>query len=117
MSDEVDDLLRRTMATLDRQVPDGYFDTLVSRALVRLADPALGELPDPRGDEPQDSHDEDAPPASSGPGWKAIALAEPAKPPAGPTLEVVDERVESAVDVIRRTLKTEDVHPVCCQLL
>ena len=79
MSDEVDDLLRRTMATLDRQVPDGYFDTLVSRALVRLDDPALAELPDPRADESQDSHDEDAPPASSAPGWKAIALAEPAK--------------------------------------
>jgi len=56
MSDEVDDLLRRTMATLDRQVPDGYFDTLVSRALVRLDVPALGEPPGPRGHEPQDPH-------------------------------------------------------------
>jgi len=48
MSDEVDDLLRRTMTTLDRQVPDGYFDTLVSRTLVRLDDAALGEPLDPR---------------------------------------------------------------------
>src|SRR5437588_304165 len=40
MSDDVDDLPRRTMATLDRQVPDGYFDTLVSRTLLRLDAPA-----------------------------------------------------------------------------
>jgi len=94
MSDEVDDLLRRTMATLDRQVPDGYFDTLVSRTLVRLDDPALGELLDLRGDashDPHDPHDNDAAPAASSPGWKAVALSEPAKPPAGPMLGVVDE--------------------------
>ena len=88
MSDEVDDLLRRTMATLDRQVPDGYFDTLVSRTLGRLDDPALGEPLDQRGDE---LSDEDAAPASSSPGWKAVALSEPAKPPSEPMLEVVDE--------------------------
>jgi hypothetical protein len=41
MSDEVDDLLRRAMTTLDRQVPDGYFDTLAGRTLARLDDPAL----------------------------------------------------------------------------
>jgi hypothetical protein len=36
MSDEVDDLLRRAMATLDRQVPPGYFDTLADRVAARL---------------------------------------------------------------------------------
>jgi len=40
MSDEVDDLLRRAMSTLDRQVPDGYFDTLAGRTLARLDGPA-----------------------------------------------------------------------------
>jgi len=45
MSDEVDDLLRRAMTTLDHQVPEGYFDTLESRTLARLDDPTIGELP------------------------------------------------------------------------
>jgi len=90
MSDDVDDLLRRTMATLDRQVPDGYFDTLVSRTLLRLDDPALGEPLDPQRAEPGELH-EDAGPAASSPGWTAVALSEPAKPLAEPRLEVLDE--------------------------
>lgn len=45
MSDDVDDLLRRTMATLDRQVPPGYFDTLPARTLARLDDPAIADAP------------------------------------------------------------------------
>lgn len=40
MSDQVDDLLRRAMATLDRQVPSGYFDTLADRVAARLDAPA-----------------------------------------------------------------------------
>ncbi|HEX7843736.1 MAG TPA: hypothetical protein VF469_39955, partial [Kofleriaceae bacterium] len=40
MSDDVDDLLRRAMATLDHQVPPGYFDALPERTLARLEDPA-----------------------------------------------------------------------------
>lgn len=43
MSDEVDHLLRRAMAVLDHQVPEGTFDTLAARTLARLDDPALGE--------------------------------------------------------------------------
>src|SRR5262245_15353835 len=44
MSDD-DDLnaaLRRTMASLDRQVPAGYFEALPERTLARLDDPDIG---------------------------------------------------------------------------
>src|SRR4051794_39015138 len=102
MSDDVDDLLRRAMTTLDHQVPDGYFDTLASRTLARLDDPALG---DPRDDNSglQDIRnlasetkarlssrrsskdligaDDDRLAASSA-GWKAVAVPEPARPAA-----------------------------------
>src|SRR5438309_2262683 len=37
MSDDLDDLLRRTMKTLDDQVPSGYFDALPERVSARLA--------------------------------------------------------------------------------
>lgn len=47
MSDDVDDLLRRAMATLDRQVPPGTFETLAERTLARLD---AATLP-PDGDE------------------------------------------------------------------
>ncbi|MDB4958063.1 MAG: hypothetical protein JWO36_5632 [Myxococcales bacterium] len=36
MSDDLDDLLRRAMKTLDDQVPSGYFDGLPNQTLVRL---------------------------------------------------------------------------------
>jgi hypothetical protein len=39
MSDEIDNLLRRAMSTLDREVPDGYFDALPDRTLARLDAP------------------------------------------------------------------------------
>lgn len=39
MSDEIDNLLRRAMSTLDREVPDGYFDALPDRTLARLDGP------------------------------------------------------------------------------
>ena len=44
MPDDVDDLLRRAMATLDRQAPAGYFDTLAGRALARLDGDALDDF-------------------------------------------------------------------------
>jgi hypothetical protein len=49
MSDPVDDLLRRAMATLDDQTPSGYFDTLADRTLARLDGPALAAGPPSRG--------------------------------------------------------------------
>lgn len=39
MSDDLDNLLRRAMSTLDREVPDGYFDALPDRTLARLDAP------------------------------------------------------------------------------
>lgn len=36
MSDDLDDLLRRSMKTLDDQVPSGYFEALPNRTLARL---------------------------------------------------------------------------------
>ena len=36
MSDDLDDLLRRAMKTLDDQVPSGYFEGLPNRAMARL---------------------------------------------------------------------------------
>src|SRR4051812_132365 len=50
MPDDPDDLdagLRRAMASLDRQVPPGYFEALPARTLARLDDPAIGA---PAGD-------------------------------------------------------------------
>ena len=38
MADDIDDLLKRAMKTLDEQVPSGYFDALPSRTLARLED-------------------------------------------------------------------------------
>jgi len=49
MADDVDDLLRRAMTTLDRETPAGYFDELPARTLARL-DSALDGDGDP-GDE------------------------------------------------------------------
>src|SRR5262245_56648576 len=48
MSDDLDDLLRSAMTTLDRQVPSDYFEALPARTLARLDDPALA------ADEPAD---------------------------------------------------------------
>ena len=41
MSDDLDDLLRRSMKTLDDQVPSGYFDGLPTRTLARLEDSSM----------------------------------------------------------------------------
>ncbi len=41
MSDDLDDLLRRSMKTLDDQVPSGYFDGLPNRTLLRLEDSTM----------------------------------------------------------------------------
>ena len=38
MSDDLDDLLRRAMKTLDDQVPSGYFEGLPNRTLSRLGE-------------------------------------------------------------------------------
>jgi outer membrane biosynthesis protein TonB len=39
--DDIDELLRRSMKSLDDQVPAGYFDTLASRTLARLEDGSM----------------------------------------------------------------------------
>lgn len=41
MSDDLDDLLRRAMKTLDDQVPSGYFEGLPKQALARLEDSSM----------------------------------------------------------------------------
>src|SRR3954465_8931829 len=41
MADDVDDLLRRAMKTLDDQVPSGYFEALADRTLLRLEDVSM----------------------------------------------------------------------------
>jgi hypothetical protein len=41
MSDELDDLLRAAMKTLDDQVPSGYFEGLPNRTLMRLEDSSM----------------------------------------------------------------------------
>jgi len=41
MSDDLDDLLRRAMKTLDDQVPSGYFEGLPNRTLARLEDSSM----------------------------------------------------------------------------
>jgi hypothetical protein len=44
MSDDVDDQLRHAMASLDRQVPPRYFETLADRTLARLDDAAPADF-------------------------------------------------------------------------
>src|SRR4051812_25346926 len=44
MSDDLDDRLRDAMASLDRQVPARYFESLADRALARLDDAAPADL-------------------------------------------------------------------------
>lgn len=129
MSDDLDDLLRRAMTTLDHQAPDGYFETLASRTLARLDDPAIGE---PRDDDSglqdirnlanetkarlssrRSSNDliasDDDRLASSSAGWKAVALPEPARPPAlppPPAGAVVDELARERAARDARTAQT-----------
>jgi len=110
MSDDVDDLLKHALATLDDQAPAGYFDTLADRTLARLDGPALAE---PAPDTHDDSLDEDSglkdirslasetrarlgarrsshdpvsavddAVASASASWKAVALPEPPAVPA-----------------------------------
>ena len=45
MSDDLEDLLRRAMKTLDDQVPPGYFDDFSRQTLARLEDPMLHAEP------------------------------------------------------------------------
>jgi hypothetical protein len=44
MSDDVDDRLRHAAASLDRQAPARYFDTLADRVLARLDDAAPADF-------------------------------------------------------------------------
>jgi len=102
MPDDLDDLdavLRRTMASLDRQTPAGYFDELPARTLARLDDAATREPgEDPGLDDVRDlasetrarlsaqraapARDDEAVAASSV--WKAVALPATTGPqPAG----------------------------------
>jgi hypothetical protein len=93
MSDDVDDLttaLRRAMASLDRQVPSGYFEALPDRTLARLDDPSIEAL-DAREDSGRHDLRELAsetraqgslPPdevAASSASWKAVAVPEPSE--------------------------------------
>ena len=41
MSEDLDDLLRRAMKTLEDQVPPGYFDELPKQTLARLEDSSM----------------------------------------------------------------------------
>ena len=45
LTDDVDDLLRRTMKVLDDQVPAGYFEALPQRTLARLEDTSMHTTP------------------------------------------------------------------------
>ena len=90
MPDDLDDLdavLRRTMASLDRQTPEGYFDALPARTLARLDEPAAGEpLEAPKLDDVRELASEtrarlsaqrgalDDDVAASSAVWKAVAL-------------------------------------------
>src|SRR5262245_15302291 len=90
MPDDLDDLdavLRRTMASLDRQTPEGYFDALPARTLARLDDPVAGEpLEAPKLDDVRELASEtrarlsaqrgdlDDEVAASSAVWKAVAL-------------------------------------------
>ncbi len=67
MSDDLDDLLRGAMKTLDDQVPSGYFEGLPNRTLARLEDSSMqttgtsGSERDPStGVPPQRERDEDS---------------------------------------------------------
>jgi hypothetical protein len=49
MSDDLEDLLRRAMQTLDDQVPPGYFEDFPRRTLARLEDPSMQGVPGSEG--------------------------------------------------------------------
>ncbi|HEX2690903.1 MAG TPA: hypothetical protein VHN14_30025 [Kofleriaceae bacterium] len=88
MSDPVDDLdaldalIRRAMAILDHQIPEGTFDTLAARTLARLDDPGigepLGEAASAVGEGPGPNQPlRDDPPVSSAPAWTAVTWPAP----------------------------------------
>lgn len=71
MSDDLDDLIRRAMKTLDDQAPSGYFEALPSRTLARLEDSSMqptstgnasgsGQSGKASGVPPQQERDEDS---------------------------------------------------------
>src|SRR5687767_12934664 len=52
MSDDLDDLLRRAMKTLDDQVPSGYFEGLPDRTLARLGEDSSMQTTTEKGSSP-----------------------------------------------------------------
>jgi hypothetical protein len=65
MSDDLDDLLRAAMKTLDDQVPSGYFEALPKRTLMRLEDSSMqttgtSDNSKPTGAPPPEDRDEDS---------------------------------------------------------
>jgi hypothetical protein len=81
MSDDLDNLLRRAMKTLDDQVPPGYFEDFANRTLARLED---GSMQDEPHDEIAASRSAEALPVAEAkpPEVKPPALEAEAKPPA-----------------------------------
>ncbi|HWO18180.1 MAG TPA: hypothetical protein VNO30_05370 [Kofleriaceae bacterium] len=76
MSDELNDLLRRAMTTLEDQVPPGYFEAFPDQLLARLADVAQDAPEDALG--AASSADQLPAAASAASAAVAAAMAEPA---------------------------------------
>ncbi len=98
MSDDLDDLLRQAMKTLDDQVPPGYFDDFSRQTLARLED-------DRMHDEPTDaalaSSSSDSISAAAAPPPPAAPQAEPAPLPTTPEAGAKPREEDSGLHDIR----------------
>lgn len=86
MSDDLDDILRRAMKTLEDGVPPGYFDDFANRTLARLEDGSMQNEPN---DVIKASSSSDSIPAAPAPAVAApaVSAAPAAKAPATPPKE------------------------------
>jgi hypothetical protein len=104
MSDELDDLLRRTMKVLDDQVPSGYFEDLPAKTLARLEGPSSMETSPRTIDKP----------ATAAPVPPVAPVAHDEDDPTAPTPREEDSGlhdIRSLAQTTKRRLKSTGANP------